>query len=89
STEVPKLRSSEVLVLTLKSVEATEYSDVLHKAGLPFKVWKESTFESGEPSAPHDPDEIIQDLTYCEILKKSRVTQKLFLPLKIMILKDL
>jgi hypothetical protein len=70
NSESLKLRSSEVLVLAEITVEATEYGDVLHKAGLPFRFGRESTFESGEPSAPHDPDEIIQDLTYCAILKK-------------------
>lgn len=69
-SEVPKFRSSEVPVYADITVEATEYGDVLYLAGLPFRFGRESTFESGEPSAPHDPDEIIQDLTYCAILKK-------------------
>jgi len=61
---------TEVPVYADITVEATEYGDVLYLAGLPFRFGRESTFESGEPSAPHDPDEIIQDLTYCAILKK-------------------
>ncbi|GAB1350901.1 FAD-dependent oxidoreductase [Ignavibacteriales bacterium] len=69
-SEVSKFRSSEVPVYADITVEATEYGDVLYLAGLPFRFGRESTFESGEPSAPHDPDEIIQDLTYCAILKK-------------------
>lgn len=69
-TEVQKFGSSEVLINAEITIEATEYGDVLYKAGLPFRFGRESTFESGEPSAPYDPDEIIQDLTYCAILKK-------------------
>lgn len=70
NTEVLKFSSSLVPIYADITVEATEYGDVLYKAGLPFRFGRESTFESGEPSAPHDPDEIVQDLTYCAILKK-------------------
>jgi len=53
------------------TIEATEYGDLLYKAGLPFRFGRESTHETGEPSAPNQPDDIVQDLTYCAILKKS------------------
>ena len=69
-TEALKFGSTEVPIHADITVEATEYGDVLYLAGLPFRFGRESTFESGEPSAPHDPDEIIQDLTFCAILKK-------------------
>jgi hypothetical protein len=54
------------------TIEATEYGDLLYKAGLPFRFGRESTHETGEPSAPNQPDDYcFRNLTYCAILKKS------------------
>lgn len=80
STQVLKYSGSQVQILADITVEATEYGDVLYKAGLPFRFGRESTFESGELSAPNDPDEIVQDLTYCAILKKVPGNKKIVPP---------
>ncbi len=65
------LRNGEpVRVRAAITIEATEYGDVLHKAGIPHRLGRESREMTGEAHAPETPDLEVQDLTYCAILKK-------------------
>ena len=52
------------------TVEATEFGDVLALGGVPFRLGRESSAQSGEPDAPPAPDLELQDQTFVAILKK-------------------
>lgn len=53
------------------TIEATEFGDVLYLGAVPHLFGRESKRESGENSAPSESDFLIQDMTYCAILKKN------------------
>jgi hypothetical protein len=52
-------------------VDATEYGDGLALADLPYRLGRESRDMLGEPAAPEEPDDEIQDLTYVATLTKT------------------
>jgi len=52
-------------------VDATEYGDGLKLAGIPYRLGRESRSETGEPTAPEEPDTEMQDLTYAATLVKT------------------
>lgn len=52
------------------TIDATEYGDLIAAAELPYMFGRESKSESGEPHAAKEHDFLLQDLTYCAILKK-------------------
>jgi len=52
------------------TIEATEYGDLLHAAGVPYRLGRESRDELGEAWAPAKADLIVQDMTMVAILKK-------------------
>lgn len=52
------------------TIEATEYGDVLHLGGVPYRFGRESRAETGEPHAPEVGDDEIQDLTMVATLRK-------------------
>lgn len=51
------------------TMEATEFGDVIEIAGIEHRLGRESRAETGEPDAPEEPDQEIQDVTYVAILK--------------------
>lgn len=51
------------------TIDATEYGDVIALAGAPFRLGRESRAQTGESCAPEHPDNVIQDYTYCMILR--------------------
>jgi hypothetical protein len=51
-------------------LDATEYGDGLALAGLPYYLGRESRDQRGEPAAPPEPDDKMQDLTYVATLRK-------------------
>lgn len=51
-------------------IDATEYGDGLPLAGVPYRLGRESRSQTGEPTAPEEPDDELQDLTYCATLVK-------------------
>lgn len=51
-------------------IEATEFGDVLKFAEIPYRLGRDSKADTGEPDAPEKEDDIVQDMTYCAILKK-------------------
>lgn len=52
------------------TIEATEWGDVLALASVDHSLGREGYDETGEDHAPRQPDDEIQDLTYCAILKR-------------------
>lgn len=52
------------------TIEATEYGDVLNLGGVPYRLGRESKDETGEPHAPDEADEEIQDLTMVATLRR-------------------
>ncbi len=51
------------------TIEATEFGDVLALSNVPFYYGRESTSQTGEPGAPAEPDDWVQDLTHVAVLK--------------------
>jgi len=51
------------------TIDATENGDVLARAGCAFRLGRDARRETGEPDAPEQADDLIQDLTYVAILK--------------------
>ncbi len=51
-------------------IEATEFGDVLPLAGIPYRLGRDAQDDTGEADAPILPDDEIQDMTFCAILKK-------------------
>ena len=52
------------------TIDATEFGDVMEMGGVPYKFGRESSSETGEAQAPATPDDVLQDCTYCVILKR-------------------
>ncbi|MEQ8819035.1 MAG: FAD-dependent oxidoreductase [Sumerlaeia bacterium] len=52
------------------TVDATEYGDVIAKAGVPFRLGRDAKSDTGEEHAPEQHDLEVQDLTLCATLKK-------------------
>ncbi|MEM9382074.1 MAG: FAD-dependent oxidoreductase [Planctomycetota bacterium] len=52
------------------AIDATEYGDVLHLGGVPYRLGRESSEETGEPHAASAPDDEIQDLTMVATLRR-------------------
>ncbi len=52
------------------TIDATEWGDFLPLAMVDHRIGRESHAETGEDHAPREPDDEIQDLTYCAILRK-------------------
>ncbi len=52
------------------TIDATEYGDVIVKGGVPYRIGRESRGETGEPGAPAKADLMLQDFTWCAILKE-------------------
>ncbi|MEM1448388.1 MAG: FAD-dependent oxidoreductase [Planctomycetota bacterium] len=52
------------------TIDATEYGDVLHLGGVPYRLGRESAEEAGEPHAPAASDDEIQDLTMVATLQR-------------------
>lgn len=51
------------------TIEATEFGDVLKLGNVPYRLGRDSKFDTGEVDAPEKPDFEIQDMTFCAILK--------------------
>jgi len=51
-------------------IEATEFGDVLHAAGVPFRLGRDAKSDTGESHAPDVADMEIQDMTWVAILKR-------------------
>jgi hypothetical protein len=66
----PACREAERTVTGRVFIDATEYGDGLPLAGLPYRLGRESRDLLGEPAAPPEPDDEIQDPTYCATLVK-------------------
>lgn len=66
----PSCREPEETVTCRVFIDATEYGDGLPLAGIPYQLGREGRDELGEPAAPLEPDEEIQDPTYCATLVK-------------------
>lgn len=54
------------------TIDATEYGDGLHLAGIPFSIGREAKSETGEADAPEQADMEVQDMTVCAILQKHK-----------------
>jgi hypothetical protein len=50
-------------------IDATEWGDVIALAGAAHRIGREGRGETGETSAPLEPDSIVQDYTYCLTLR--------------------
>jgi len=66
----PSCREAERTVTCRVFIDATEYGDGLPLAGIPYRLGRESRDMLGEPAAPPEPDNEIQDPTYCATLVK-------------------
>lgn len=51
-------------------IEATEWGDVLKLADVPYRLGRDAKSDTGEPDALDVPDDELQDMTFCAILKK-------------------
>lgn len=51
-------------------IEATEWGDVLKLAEVPYRLGRDAKSDTGEQDALDIPDDEIQDMTFCAILKK-------------------
>ena len=51
------------------TLDGTEYGDLLPLAGIPYKLGRDSQADYGEYAAPTTADGLVQDITYCAILK--------------------
>jgi len=61
---------SEVEIRAQVTIEATEFGDVLALGNVPYRLGREAKNDTGEPHAPDNADDEIQDMTFCAILKK-------------------
>jgi hypothetical protein len=61
---------SEIEIKAQVTIEATEYGDVIASAGVPYRLGRDSQADTKESHAPEKPDGILQDMTFCAILKK-------------------
>ena len=52
------------------TIEATEFGDVIASAGMPYRLGRDAQADTLEPHAPLQADDIVQDMTFCAILKK-------------------
>lgn len=52
------------------TIEATEYGDVMALGGVPYRLGRDSRYETLESEAPEAPDDLVQDLTYVLLLKR-------------------
>lgn len=50
-------------------IDATEYGDLMARAGVPYHIGMESQSQTGEKQAPEQPNDYVQDLTYVATLK--------------------
>lgn len=50
-------------------IEATEFGDVLSKADIPYRLGRDSIYDTGEIDAPEQEDFCVQDITFCATLK--------------------
>lgn len=66
---VRKKDGSEVEIKAKVTIEATEFGDVLALGNVPYRLGRDSKSDTGEPHAPENADDEIQDMTYCAILK--------------------
>jgi hypothetical protein len=64
----PSCREAQRTVTCRVFIDATEYGDGLPLAGIPYRLGRESRARLGEPAAPPEPDDEIQDPTYCATL---------------------
>lgn len=64
------------------TIEATEFGDVLALAEIPYRLGRDSQSDTNEFSAPDKPDDVLQDITYCAILKKYKTAAEVVLPSK-------
>ena len=64
----PACREAERTITCRVFIDATEYGDGLALASLPYFLGRESRDMLGEPAAPPEQDENIQDLAYCATL---------------------
>ena len=60
----------EIEIRAWVTIEATEYGDVLKMGNIPYRLGRESRYETLETEAPEVPDQLVQDLTYVTILKE-------------------
>ncbi len=67
---IKRKTGEEIIVYAKVTIEATEYGDVLAKAGIPYRLGRDTKKDTGEPHAPEIHDYEIQDMTFCAILKK-------------------
>lgn len=68
----PFCRKAKRTVTCRVFIDATEYGDGLPLADIPYHLGRESRDMLGEPAAPPESDEEIQDPTYCATLVKER-----------------
>lgn len=61
---------SDIEVRAKVVIEATEFGQVLAKGKIPYRLGRDANSDTKEPDAPEIPDDQIQDITYCAILKK-------------------
>lgn len=61
---------NEIEITARVTVEATEFGDVIAMAGLPYRLGRDAQADTLEPHAPQEADGIVQDMTFCAILKK-------------------
>lgn len=60
----------EIIRVTAEQfIDATEYGDLLSRAGADYSIYMETYDETREESAPEEPHPYIQDLTYVAILQ--------------------
>jgi hypothetical protein len=68
---VVKLKSGEEYTInSAVTIEATEFGDVIASAGIPYRLGRDASSDTKENNAPELPDDEIQDMTFCAILKK-------------------
>ncbi len=68
---IVKNSSGELIEISSQIViEATEFGDVIESAGIPYRLGRDAKYDTGEADAPDLPDDVVQDMTFCAILKK-------------------
>jgi hypothetical protein len=68
---VVKTKSGEEYTInSAVTMEATEFGDVIASAGIPYRLGRDASSDTKENNAPELPDDEIQDMTFCAILKK-------------------
>ncbi len=51
------------------TIDGTEYGDVMEKAGIPYRLGRDSQSDYGEYAATTTRDDLVQDITFCAIFK--------------------